>query len=71
LEELGLGSEGTRQALLIGRLRQEYVSSHDNVSPGIVAGTEQLPEEWVNKRLRELGHRWWVRNTKNGFAILS
>jgi hypothetical protein len=41
-------------------LRGEYILSHENVSPGLIAGTEYPPAEWMNKRLRELGERWAV-----------
>jgi hypothetical protein len=30
------------------------VLSHENVPPGILEGTEPLPEDWLEKRLREL-----------------
>jgi hypothetical protein len=41
-------------------LRSEYILSHDNVSPGLLAGTEFPPADWTNKRLRELGEKWTV-----------
>jgi hypothetical protein len=41
-------------------LRGEYILSHDNISPGLLAGTEFPPSEWMNKRLRELGEKWTV-----------
>jgi hypothetical protein len=44
------------RAVLMARLRQEYILSHDGLSPGLLAGTEPVPPEWVAKRLRELGH---------------
>jgi len=44
-----------RRALAHAALRQEYVLSHDGVTPGIIAGTEPLPSEWLEPRLRQLG----------------
>jgi hypothetical protein len=39
-------------------LRNEYILSHEKVSPGLLAGTEFPPADWMNKRLHELGERW-------------
>jgi uncharacterized membrane protein YhaH (DUF805 family) len=41
-------------------LRGEYILSHEHVSPGLLAGTEYPPTEWMNKRLHELGETWAV-----------
>ncbi len=41
-------------------LRGEYILSHDNISPGLLAGTEYPPADWMNKRLHELGEKWTV-----------
>ena len=53
-------SETTRRKNILTTLRNEYILSHDNVSPGLIAGTEQLPADWVNLRLRQLGEKWTV-----------
>ena len=39
-------------------LRGEYILSHENVSPDVLAGTEFPPADWMNWRLRELGENW-------------
>ncbi len=44
-------------------LRGEYILSHDNISPGLLAGTEFPPTEWMNRRLQELGEKWNVLPT--------
>ncbi|MFZ1008805.1 MAG: hypothetical protein WAN65_18345 [Candidatus Sulfotelmatobacter sp.] len=44
-------------------LRGEYILSHDNVSPGLLAGTEFPPADWTNRRLQELGEKWTVSET--------
>jgi len=41
-------------------LTGEYILSHDNISPGLLAGTEFPAAEWMNKRLAELGEHWTV-----------
>lgn len=52
--------EVTRRTALLEHLRQEYILSHDNISPALMAGTEQPPSEWINKRLNEMGEKWRV-----------
>ena len=44
-------------------LRSEYILHHENVPPGLLAGTEFPPSDWVNKRLVELGEKWKVEDT--------
>jgi len=46
-------------------LRSEYVLSHENISPGLLAGTELPPADWMNKRLHELGEQWTVTPPKS------
>ncbi len=41
-------------------LRGEYILSHDGISPGIAAGTEPLPSDWVNQRLEQMGQSFRV-----------
>jgi hypothetical protein len=45
-------------------LRGEYILSHDNVSPDVLAGTEFPPADWMNRRLRELGENWTFTTPK-------
>jgi hypothetical protein len=53
-------TEAGRRKSVLALLRNEYILSHDKVSPGLIAGIEPLPSEWVNSRLRELGEKWIV-----------
>lgn len=41
-------------------LKGEYILSHENISSGLLAGTEPPPSDWMNKRLGELGESWRV-----------
>jgi type II secretory pathway pseudopilin PulG len=43
-----------RRAEVTLALRQEYILSHDGLSPGIIAGTEPIPAEWLDARLAQL-----------------
>jgi len=43
---------------ILTNLRKLYVLSHDNISPGILAGTEPLPKEWVEEQLEKMGETW-------------
>lgn len=56
-ESLGAAEVGRRQALL-ARLRQEYLLGHDGLTPAMLAGTEPIPSDWVERRLEELGEPW-------------
>lgn len=53
-------SEAARRRNILALLRNEYILKHDRVSPGIVEGTEEVPTEWVNQRLGQLGEKWTV-----------
>lgn len=50
--------ERLNRAAILTRLRKLYVLSHDNISPGIIAGTEPLPKEWVEEELEKMGETW-------------
>jgi hypothetical protein len=62
--ELGELTEIRRRRDVLDKLRQEYILSHDAISPAIVAGTEQPPSDWVNRRLIELGEKWTIAESK-------
>jgi len=71
LKELGLSSPGSEVYDLISTLRQEYIRSHNNLSAGMLSGTEPLPDDWVNKRFREMGVPWHYEGTPNGYKLAS
>ncbi|SRR5216684_2794885 len=52
--------ESKRRESLYARLRQEYMLSHDGLSPALIAGLAPVPPDWINKRLAELGEKWRV-----------
>jgi hypothetical protein len=60
LQPITSEQEIARRQGLLTALRNEYILSHDGISPALMAGTEQPPSDWVNKRLRELGENWTV-----------
>jgi hypothetical protein len=51
-------AERSRQQAVLRGLHNEYVLSHDGISPGLLAGSEPLPREWVEARLAQMGERW-------------
>ena len=55
--------ESERRQGVLQLLRNEYILSHVETSPGVLAGTEFPPSEWMNKRLRELGEKWTISKT--------
>jgi hypothetical protein len=42
----------------LAALHTEYLISGDDISPGLLAGTERPPENWMRRRVAELG---WER----------
>ena len=56
--ELTSKEEKQRRENILVMLRQEYILSHDGISPRMMAGTEPLPSDWVQKRLKELREDW-------------
>jgi hypothetical protein len=50
----------------VDRLRAEYIAGHDNLTPALLAGTEAIPDEWTNARLRQLGVPYIYRGNTNG-----
>jgi hypothetical protein len=67
IKALGLPSttqdkEISRRKNVLATLRNEYILSHDGISPALLAGTEQPPSDWLNKRLKEMGEMWIVSN---------
>jgi hypothetical protein len=43
---IGPTDRGDRRIPLLAKLRQEYVLSHDGLSPGLITGTEPVPADW-------------------------
>ena len=62
-------AEIERRRLLLDKLRNEYILSHDNISPAPMAGTEQPPPDWTNKRLGELGEKWRIPTPQASLPI--
>ena len=52
--------ERGRRETIYARLREEYMLSHDVLSPALIADLEAIPPEWINKRLEKLGEKWRV-----------
>jgi hypothetical protein len=53
-------NEAERRENIEKSLRNEYILSHDPIDPEILSGAQTPPEEWMNRRLRELGESWTV-----------
>ena len=50
--------EKQRRSVLLGKLRRLWMLSNDGISPGMIAGTEPLPKEWVEIQLVAMGETW-------------
>ena len=64
-----VNAERDQRNNLLRTLRNEYILSHDNLSPGLLAGTEWPPLDWLNRRLGELGEEWSVIAGKNSMEL--
>lgn len=62
-------AERERRNQLLRTLGNEYILSHDKLSPGLMAGTEWPPLDWINKRLVNLGEPWSVTSGKNSMEL--
>lgn len=58
-----------RAVATVDRLRQEYILNHDGISAGMLAGTEPLPEAWVNARLKAMNMPWVYRIVDSGTTL--
>ena len=62
--------ENRRAEALVGRLRGEYLASHDGISSAMLAGTEPVPDDWMNNRLRTLNVHYIYRGHSDGSFTL-
>ena len=58
-----------RRRQILAALRNEYILSHDDISVGMLAGTEQPPAKWINDRLKALGEQW-ILSTQQSSQML-
>jgi len=58
-------SEVERRRIVLRSLRNEYILSHDGISPELAAGTAWPPLDWINDRLSKLGESWNVAYGRN------
>lgn len=68
--QTGQATELERRQDIEKALRGEYILSHEHISPGLLAGTEFPPAEWMNKRLAELGEKWTVSPPSNTTRVI-
>jgi hypothetical protein len=50
--------EHQRRSRILAQLKQEYILSHDGLTPAFLAGLEPIPTDWLEQRLIELGETW-------------
>ena len=53
-----LSPEHIRRNEIASALRKKYILSHDDVSAGIISGTEWPPLDWMNTELSSMGETW-------------
>jgi len=52
--------EQMRRKNILNKLHHEYILSNDGISSAMLAGLENPPKEWINKRLKELDENWRI-----------
>jgi hypothetical protein len=62
-------AEYQRRHKVLNALRIEYILSHHNVPPRVLAGIEWPPLEWINRRLAELKEPWTVLSGNNPWEL--
>jgi hypothetical protein len=67
--ELGLFPLEAQAALVVEKLRQEYIHSHEDLAPALIARTEPVPDDWMNNRLAELGVPFRYTGNKTSFQL--
>jgi hypothetical protein len=61
--------EYTRRLKLLTQIRAEYIAKFPDDVPYIEAGIDPVPENWVNKRLEEMGETWRVTLGDAGYVL--
>ena len=51
-------AEQLRRRQLLAQLRQQYLLSHDGITPELASGLAPLPKEWIEEQLQKLGESW-------------
>ncbi|MEG3181825.1 hypothetical protein [Sphingomonas sp. LT1P40] len=62
------GAETEDYRVVIRQLTQRYVFNHDGISPGILAGAELPPREWMNIELKQMGKDWRIGDVQGASA---
>ena len=62
-------SESDRRQKMSESLRDEYILTHNPIDPAIIAGKAMPPQEWMNKRLSEMGETWSVAEATPRMAV--
>jgi hypothetical protein len=57
-ERQQINQERQRRSVILTKLRNLWILSHDGISPGMMAGTEPLSKEWVEGQLEAMGETW-------------
>lgn len=63
-------TEAGRRRNVLALLRNEYILSHNKLSPALLSGAEQPPTEWINARLKELNEKWTVQGPQKPDTII-
>ena len=56
-------NEKFRRIMVTTKIREEYIKNNPQASPTILAGIENPPADWFNRKLLEMGETWRMQNT--------
>jgi hypothetical protein len=60
--------DGSDYSAVIRQLVQLYIFTHNSPPPGLLAGTELPPRDWMNEQLAEMGKGWRVGTVRGPAA---
>ena len=58
-----------RRLSILTAIRKEYLGVFPDEAPFVNAGIDQVPVNWVNSRLKELGETWRVAMGEGGYKL--
>ena len=55
--------EQQRRQRILSLLRAQYVAARKSVDAGVISGTKEPPNDWINSQLKSMGENWTVEET--------
>jgi hypothetical protein len=55
-----------QRALVVNQLLEQYLAAHKDAPAAYTHSPPQVPEDWMNQRLQQMGETWRVKNAPPG-----